>query len=57
MVEVQNRNWKFIAERFEVFQHNIHVLKYCDQFLFTMHQINLKYDTISSFLALTFANI
>ena len=57
MLEVQNRNWKFIAEHFEVFQHYIHVLRDCDLFLFTRQQINFNYDTISSLLALTFANI
>ena len=57
MLEVQNRNWKLIAEHFEVFQHNIHVLRDCDQLLFTRQQINFNYDTISSLLALTFANI
>ena len=57
MLEVQNRNWKLIAEHFEVFQHNIHVLRDCDQLLFTRQQVNFNYDTISSLLALTFANI
>ena len=57
MLEVQNRNWRIIEEQFEVFQHNIHVLRDCDQLLFSRQQINFIYDTISSLLALTFANI
>ena len=57
MLEVQNRNWRIIEEHFEVFQHNIHVLRACDQLLFSRQQINFNYDTISSLLALTFANI
>ena len=57
MLEVQNRNWRIIEEHFEVFQHNIHVLRDCDQLLFSRQQINFNYDTISSLLALTFANI
>ena len=57
MIEVQNRNWRIIEEHFEVFQHNIHVLRDCDQLLFSRQQINFNYDTISSLLVLTFANI
>ena len=57
MLEVQNRNWRIIEEHFEVFQHNIHVLRDCDQLLFSRQQINFNYGTISSLLALTFANI
>ena len=57
MLEVQNRNWRIIEEHFEVFQHNIHVLRDCDQLLFSRQQINFNYDTIASLLALTFANI
>ena len=57
MLEIQNRNWKVIEEQFKVFEHNIHVLRDCDQLLFLRQQINFNYDTISSFLAITFANI
>ena len=57
MLEVQNRNWRIIGEHFEVFEHNIHVLRDCDQLLFSRQQINFNYDTISLLLALTFANI
>ena len=57
MLEIQNRNWRIIEEHFEVFQHNIHVLRDCDQLLFSRLQFNFNYDTISSLLALTFANI
>ena len=57
MLEVQNRNWRIIEEHFEVFKHNIHVLRDCDQLLSSRQQINFNYATISSLLALTFANI
>ena len=53
MLEVQNRNYRRALRRF----HNIHVLRDCDQLLFSRQQINFNYDTISSLLALTFANI
>ena len=57
MLEVQNRNWQIIEEHFKLFQDNIHVLRDCDQLLFSRQQINFNYDTISSLLAITFANI
>ena len=57
MFEVQNRYWQIIEERFKVFQDNIHVLRNCDQLLFSRQQINFNYDTISSLLAFTFANM
>ena len=57
MAEVQNRNWQLIEEHFKIFQDNIHVLRDCDQVLFSRQQINFNYDTISSLLAITFANI
>ena len=57
MIEVQNRNWQIIEEHFEMFRENIHVLRDCDQLLFSRQQINFNYDTISSLLAITFANV
>ena len=56
MLEVQNRIWKIIEELFKVSQDNIHVLRDCDQILFSRQQINFNYDTFSSLLAITFAN-
>ena len=57
MLDVQNRNWQVIEEHFKLFQDNIHVLRDCDQLLFSRQQINSNYDTISSLLAITFANV
>ena len=56
---VLNRNWKIILEHFdfEMFRENIHVLRDCDQLLFSRQQININYDTISSLLAITLANV
>ena len=34
MLDVQSRNWRFIAEHFEVFQRNIHALRDCRQHFF-----------------------
>ena len=57
MLEFRNRNWQIIEEHFKVFQDNIHVLRDCEQLPFSRQQINFKYDTISSLLAIIFANI
>ena len=57
MLGIQNRNWKVIREHFETFEHNIHVLRDCDQLLFSRQQINFNYDIISSLLVVTFANV
>ena len=54
MLEVQNRNWRIIAGNFEVFQHNIHVLRECDQFLFSRQQVNFNQDTISKVIEALF---
>ena len=57
MLEVQNRNWQIIEEHLKIFQDNIHVLRDCDQLHFSRQQINFNYDSISSLLAITSANI
>ena len=57
MIQIQNRNWEVIQEHFEVFKQNIHILRDCDQLLFTRQQINFNYDTVSSLLAITFTNV
>ena len=58
MIEVQNRHWQIFEEHFEMFRENIRVLRDCDQLLFSRQQkINVKCDTISFPLAITFANV
>ena len=57
MIQIQNRNWEVIQEHFEVFKQNIHIRRDCDQLLFTRQQIHFNYDTVSSLLAITFANV
>ena len=44
-----------IQEDFEVFKQNIHILRDCDQLLFTRQHINFNYDTVYSLLAIRFA--
>ena len=57
-LELLKRNWQIIIieEHFKVIQDIIHVLRGCDQLLFSRRLINFNYDTISSLLAITFAN-
>ena len=57
ILEVQNSNWQIIEEHFKVFQDNFHVLRDSDQLLLSRQHINFEYDTNSSLLANTFANI
>ena len=57
MLELQNRNWKDIQEHFEILELDIRVLRDCDQLLFSRQQIKFNYDTASSLLTVTFANI
>ena len=57
MIEIQNQNWAIIEEQFQVFADNIHILRNCDQILFSRQQVNFNYDSVSSLLSLAFANI
>ena len=56
MLAIQNRNCKVIQDYFELFKHKIYDLRGCDQLLFSRQQIKFNYDSISSLLAVTFAN-
>ena len=57
MREIQNANWATVSEQMEAFRHDIHVMRNCDQFLFTRQQVNFNFDTVSSLLSLFYANI
>ena len=57
ILQNQNWNWEIIQEHFEVFKQNYHILRDCDHFSFTRQQINFNHDTVSSLLAITFANV
>ena len=55
LLEILNCNWKNIQEYFEIFEHNIHVLRDFDQLLHSTQEMNFSYDFISSLLAVTSA--
>ena len=57
MLEIENCNWKIIGDNFEIFEHNFHVLRECDQLLFSRQQVIFNNDTNSALQAVTFANI
>ena len=40
MLEIQNRNWKVLQEHFEIFEHNIHVLRDCEHIWFSLSSAN-----------------
>ena len=57
MREIQNSNWKLISDQMETFRKDIHLMRNCDQLLYSRQQINFNFDTISSLLSLFYANV
>ena len=57
MREIQNSNWKTISDQMEIFRQDIHLMRNCDQLLYSRQQINFNFDTISSLLSLFYSNL
>ena len=57
MREIQNSNWKTISDQMEIFRLDIHLMRNCDQLLYSRQQINFNFDTISSLLSLFYSNL
>ena len=57
MSAAQNRNWEIIQEQFDVFEHNFHILRDCNQMLFSKQQLIFNFDTLSSLLSMVHASI
>ena len=57
MAEIQNDNWRVVTQQMASFRGDIHVMRNCDQFLFTRQQINFNFDTIASLLSLFYSNV
>ena len=57
MSAAQNRNWVIIQEHFDVFEHNFHIFRDCNQMLFSNQQLNFNLDTLSSLLSMVHASI
>ena len=57
MFEIQNRKRKLRKDYFEIFENKIHVLRDCDQLLFSTQHLNSNYNAIFPLLVITFGNI
>ena len=57
MSATQNRNWAVIQEQFDVFENNFHILRDCNQMLFSNQQLNFNFDTLSSLHSMVHASI
>ena len=57
MREIQNANWATVSDQIETFRYEIHVMRNCDQFLFTRKHVTFNFDTVSSILSLFYANV
>ena len=57
MIATQNKNWALIEQQFAVFERNFHVLRDCDQMLFSNQQLNFNFDTLSSLLSMIHASV
>ena len=57
LVETQDKNWNIIQQQFDIFERNFHVLRDCNQLLFSNQQLNFNFDTLSSLLAMIHASV
>ena len=57
MSETQNKNWAIIEQQFQVIEDNLHILRDCNQMLFSNQQINFNFDTAASLLTLLYADV
>ena len=57
MVETQNKNWEVLQRQFEIIDQNFHILRDCNQMLYTNQQLNFNYDTAASLLSLLYADV
>ena len=57
MATIQNTNRKRVEVHFEVFEQNFHVLRDCNQMLFSNQILNFNFDTVASVLAVLYTDI
>ena len=57
VASTRNRNWAIIQEQFDAFEQKFHILRVCNQMLFSNQQPNVNFDTYSSLLARVHASI
>ena len=56
LTENQNKNWEIVQKQFDVFEQNIHILRDCNELLFSNQQLNFNFDTVSSLLSILYAD-
>ena len=57
MRSIQNANWEVMATQMDTFKQDMHLMRNCDQMLYSRQQINFNFDTVSSLLSLFYSNI
>ena len=53
----QNQNWKIVEKQFEIFEENIHILRDCNELLFSNQQFNFNFDTVAALLNVLYSDI
>ena len=56
MRSIQNANWEVMATQMDTFKQDMHLMRNCDQMLYSRQQINFNFDTASSLLSLFYSN-
>ena len=57
MRSIQNANREVMATQMDTFKQDMHLMRNCDQMLYSRQQINFNFDTVSSLLSLFYSNI
>ena len=57
MAATKDNNWVVIQEQLAIHAQTFHILRDCDQLLFTNQQLNFNFDTVSSLLSMIHANV
>ena len=57
MSETQNKNWAVVEEQFDILETNVHILRNCDQMLYSNQQINFNFDTAAALLTLLYSDV
>ena len=57
MSKTQNKNWAVVEEQFDILEYNIHILRDCDQMLYSNQQINYNFDSAAALLTLLYSDV
>ena len=53
----QNQNWTIVEKQFEIFEGNIHILRDCNELLFSNQQFNFNFDNVAALLNVLYSDI